>query len=107
MGYATMHFSTVQDAAKALRKSVPPNLPVRIRKVPMVDHVGMTILREGKTPHYEIQLCTSLPENAAVLILLHEWAHALSWDKGGSDHGPEWGIAYARCWRAYIEDSKR
>ena len=30
--------------------------------------------------------------------LIHEWAHAYS---GDFTHGPQWGLAYARAYRAF------
>lgn len=34
--------------------------------------------------------------------LIHEFAHILAWfDKDQNIHGDAWGIAYAKCWRAY------
>ena len=60
-------------------------------------------------------------EGQAVETLLHEWAHTLAWnyrlDKAADDfaagliradqfddvaHGPEFGIAYATCWRMFV-----
>lgn len=35
--------------------------------------------------------------------LLHEWAHALTWHgNDDDDHGPEWGLAYAKLYRAFL-----
>lgn len=37
--------------------------------------------------------------------LVHEWAHAMAWnhihDKPGHEsyHGPEWGVAFAKCYQ--------
>lgn len=40
-----------------------------------------------------------------VFMLIHELAHALSFDKDKhpSDHGPVFGMAYAKAWRIYQE----
>ena len=99
-------FGTVKNAARVLRRVVPADLPIRVRRLAMKD-AGDCDLRpatEARPKHYEIRICTSLTESAAVLILLHEWAHALAWHKEGSDHGPEWGIAYARVYRLYAKE---
>jgi len=41
----------------------------------------------------------------AVQILFHEWAHALSWGTPTKqDHPDEWGIWYARIYRAYMDE---
>lgn len=32
--------------------------------------------------------------------MVHEWAHVLTWYSWCREHhGPEWGIAFARCYR--------
>lgn len=37
--------------------------------------------------------------------LLHEWAHCLTWfgAETDEDHSAEWGIAYAKIYRTFIE----
>ena len=36
--------------------------------------------------------------------LLHEVAHALTWHGNDEDdHGPEWGLAYAKIYRSFLE----
>ena len=37
--------------------------------------------------------------------LIHEWAHCLSWSgaETSEDHSAEWGIAYAKIYRTFIE----
>ncbi len=37
------------------------------------------------------------------LILVHEFAHTFTFNNQDV-HGPEWGIAFARCWRVYCGD---
>lgn len=37
------------------------------------------------------------------LILIHEYSHCLTYYEERV-HGPEWGIAHARCWEAYAGD---
>ena len=100
--------STFRDASKALRVLVPLVWPVSIRRVSMPDWGDCTFVKESKKgPMFIIRVSKELDEDCAIMILLHEWAHALSW---GSDshrirsHGPEWGIAMSRIWQAMIED---
>lgn len=33
--------------------------------------------------------------------LMHEMAHVLAWFSAPSHHGPEWGVAFARLYRAF------
>ena len=65
------------------------------------------IHNDGKTPYFVVRVNKDLPAEAMFYVLLHEWAHALSW---GSEshriqaHGPEWGIAMSRIWQQLMED---
>ena len=49
-----------------------------------------------------IRVTRKIGNDLAILQLLHEWAHALSWHEGANiplnDHGPEWGVAFSRVW---------
>ena len=41
-----------------------------------------------------------------VETLIHEWAHVLSWfgaETHLDDHSAEWGLAYARIYRTFVE----
>ncbi len=65
-----------------------------------------------------IHLSDTLSQNAAIDVLVHEWAHARAWnmllDKASKDadagritvedfeaasHGPEFGVCFAAVWR--------
>jgi predicted SprT family Zn-dependent metalloprotease len=65
------------------------------------------IAKEGKSPRFAIRIDNKLSVDAQFYVLLHEWAHALSW---GSEshrirfHGPEWGLAMSRIWQSLLED---
>jgi len=52
-----------------------------------------------------IRLHERLPDSDAMHILAHEWAHAVAWtdDPLVEAHGPEWGVAYSRCYQALFE----
>lgn len=54
---------------------------------------------------YQIRILASLDIYARTMILLHEFAHAVSWhtDNHHTMHGPEFGKAYSRVWRAYLD----
>ncbi len=46
---------------------------------------------------------------SSIEILLHEYAHAMSWPPGKlevhePDHSDTWGLAYAKVYRAFQED---
>ena len=64
-----------------------------------------------------IRLADRLSQPEAVEVLLHEWAHALSWNHAldklaeapdldrdafeDASHDGAWGLAYAKTWRLY------
>tara|TARA_R110002012_G_scaffold316160_1_gene530796 strand:+ start:409 stop:633 length:225 start_codon:yes stop_codon:yes gene_type:complete len=74
----------------------------------MEDHGDCSLIKESKAgPHFIIRVNKELDEVAQVLVLIHEWAHALSWGSESHrirNHGPEWGIAMSRVWQALNED---
>ena len=95
--------------ARDLRVLTPPVWKVRVRRTKLSDenHGDCTLVTSGKEPHYLIRVSSDLAEDTQVYVLIHEWAHCLSW---GSEshriraHGPEWGIAMSRIWQAVLED---
>jgi predicted metallopeptidase len=101
--------SSFRNAIRQLRILTPPVWGVKVRRAPLADSHGdcSLVAREGKTPYYAIRVSSDLSEEAQVLVLMHEWAHALSW---GTDshrvraHGPEWGLAMSRIWQGLMED---
>ena len=72
---------------------------VRISKDVPIDRLGDCTQRKD---HYLIRINKDVFSNspdAVYLVLAHEWAHALAWELGSTDHGDPWGLAVARCWR--------
>ena len=67
---------------------------------------------------FQIRVSRELNESQAVDVLLHEWAHALSWDTCGDmsvqgrrlskyefdrlTHGPKWGLAYSKVYQCFV-----
>ena len=67
---------------------------------------------------FQIRVSRELNESQAVDVLLHEWAHALSWDtrvdtaaksRSVSEyefdrlaHGPKWGLAYSKVYQCFV-----
>lgn len=44
--------------------------------------------------------------NLRIDTLIHEWAHILTWfgaEMYNEDHSAEWGIAYAKIYRTFLE----
>ena len=92
-------------ASRLLRRRVPAALPVKVRWLDLDGDYGDCSLVRKPTPHFLIRIDRTLGNESALMILAHEWAHAVSWTAEHleiADHGPEWGIAYARVWRALV-----
>jgi hypothetical protein len=69
---------------------------------------------------FQIRVSRELNESEAVDVLLHEWAHALSWEacvgkaaksRSISDyeferlaHGPKWGLAFSRVYLCFTSE---
>jgi len=89
-----------------LRKRVPPMWPVVVRRRALKKRWGSCSFHRESTPHFAISLDPTLEGDFLRWTLLHEWSHALSWTSehpSVADHGPEFGLAYARVYSALIE----
>ena len=55
--------------------------------------------------HFRIKIHKKLTRASAYYALAHEYAHVLSWVEGKEvqDHGPEWGVWYAACYKIVFE----
>lgn len=98
-----------------LRRHCPAAMPVVVRRswLPS-DTLGRCARRKAR---FVIALNAAIDEHDAVETLIHEWAHALSWnltldrlsrqdsidphDFQDASHDEAWGCAYSRIWRVY------
>jgi hypothetical protein len=92
-----------RQVVRLLKEKCPADMPVKVRRVKVPDD------RFGDCgqmdDHYIIRICRNLKEEQAIDILIHEWAHAISWEKCNSeDHCNEWGKAYSRVYRIFVKD---
>ena len=94
---------------RELRRRAPPLLPVRVYlRDADPEYLGTTQLVrvDGKPSHFIIVLHRMPGWSYLRTFLLHEWAHAVAWHEGHDtvhDHGPEWGIAYARLYQEFVD----
>lgn len=99
-----------------LRRYCPVAMPVVVRTSRLSsDILGRCARRKTR---FVIALNANMNEHDAVETLIHEWAHALSWnlvldrlsqqdsvdpqDFQEASHDEAWGCAYSRVWRVYI-----
>lgn len=69
-----------------------------------LEQFNITICLKYKTKSGRIRRLT---HNEVIDTLIHEWAHAMAWTPAHpsvTDHAPEWGLAYSKCYQAVIED---
>lgn len=97
-------FRKYRLALRALRAECPVDRPVRVRLEHRhrrhYGHCNPTRDGKGFTITVVAKRATA---NEMRDTIVHEWAHAMAWG-AETDHGPEWGVAYARAYRATVED---
>jgi hypothetical protein len=91
-----------------LHRHVQPDGPVGVvteTMAEMQDRLGIAVwaYTERRGPGYLIHLGDALHGAFLLDVLEHEWAHALSFDDP-SDHGVQWGVEWARAYRAVMRD---
>ena len=87
---------------------IPNNSVVVRRRAIKRPEIGLCDFSSKKS-QFLIQIERKLGVDRAIETLVHEWAHAMVWfspaaEEVEGDHHSEWGVAYARCYRAVFED---
>ena len=96
--------SRYYDYLRTLREWHPTKYPVWVRRCLLTGIYGSTQLLDEPYTHFLITLNSSLKEPDLLHTLLHEWAHAVSWDlEEEEDHGEEWSLAYGRIYQDFVE----
>jgi len=75
--------------------------PISVRRLKLRN--GLDGQCEKINDRFIIKINTNLIENYSIDVLLHEWAHALAWGKDADIHGPNWGKAYSKVYRMFLE----
>ena len=111
-------FRHFQDVVAGLREFCPTAFPVIVRTSHVPENVeGLTKRRHNR---FVIHLDRNLSEQSAVSVLLHEWAHCMSWslkhdraadefnsgrlpwvDFERASHDAGFGVAYSQAWATY------
>ena len=78
-----------------------------MKSVPMEKTHGWTAFPDGCGPReFDIRINRKQCFALKVDTLIHEWAHVLTWFGEAfqrEEHSAEWGLAYARIYRTFIE----
>lgn len=106
--------SDFERALENLQKHCPLAKPVVIERWPKSWSDAFGEFRCGLPDSFLILIRNTLSELESIDILIHEWAHGLTWRPAPVTapwqcmpaplHGDEWGVAYARAYRAAIEE---
>ncbi len=112
---AARNWPAFRGVLAGLREFVPPAFPVSVRIGRVARGTLGTCRRERN--RFVITIARDLDEEPAIEVLLHEWAHALSWSLSldklsrasdttreafeAASNDAAWGCAYARIWRVY------
>jgi len=75
--------------------------PISIRRSKLRN--GLDGQCEKANDRFVIKINTNLDENYSIDVLIHEFAHAVAWEKDNDVHGPNWGRAYSKVYRMFLE----
>ncbi len=98
---------------RKLRKRFPPEYPVKMRRLDLGEDKKAPsgycqLANEGKARgkrYFTIIVNKRRTWSMQFDTILHEWAHALTWENPTSqDHSRYWAEAYGKLYRAMVED---
>ena len=91
------------EAIAALRTLCPVyRYEVTVRRCTMPKDCDGYVRPDGDTK-LSVRVNRALETSQAVEVLVHEWAHAMTWDiehERSWSHSAYWGVAYAEAYRA-------
>ena len=93
----------LREAVDTLRVLCPTQHPVQVRRCQMAPDYGDVELTKKGRRCFKIRLSAQLPIDFQVWVLVHEWAHCMTWTISHhqhDDHGAFFGIAYAEAYKA-------
>lgn len=99
---------------RLLRADFPAEFPVKVRRqtseqIKRKIFGWCSLVNDGKPKverYFLITVNKSCSWSQQFDTIIHEWAHALTWDEveQGKDHSDLFARAYGKLYRAYIED---
>jgi hypothetical protein len=96
-----MAYDYFREVASFFKNSNLVDEPISVRRVRIRD--GLDGQCEKKNNKFLIKVSSNLNENYSIDVLIHEVAHAVAWDKDTDIHGPNWGRAYSKVYRLFLE----
>jgi len=103
-----IHYGKFAMVVRYLKKNLPPAYPVSAKRMyglPKDSMADIELVEKDGNKKFIIRISRKLGNDISILMLLHEWAHAMAWQEGQKvqhpDHGAEWGVAYSRVYTAF------
>jgi hypothetical protein len=96
-----MAYDYFREVASFFKDSNLVNETLSVRRVKIKE--GLDGLCEKRDNKFVIKVSTNLGENYSIDVLIHEVAHAVAWGKDADIHGVNWGRAYSRVYRLFLE----
>lgn len=97
-----MKYRRFQKIAKFFRDLDLAEKPLNIRRSRLRE--GPEGVCEDHDDKFVIKVSQELPENHSIDVLIHELAHAIAWEKDVDFHGMNWGKAYSKVYRIFLEN---
>jgi len=92
--------ATLIGVLDMLSAAEPLPMPLEVRVCPIPGRWGQSRFDDA-TCTFKMELNSSITEpDFMASIVIHEWAHCLTQCKCEDPHCADWGINYARCYRA-------
>jgi hypothetical protein len=106
---------------RLLRRDFPPEYPIRVHRRSS-EHMAVGNYKVKDAPlgycslanagtraednrrYFVIELHKEISWDQMFHTLIHEWAHALTWEREGKDHGDLFARALGNLYRAFVED---
>jgi len=103
--HTKMKLTTLQKWLRTinwLRREFPPRYPVTICSQSLKGLSGDCIFKNHR---FLIRINSKKAFSERIDTILHEYAHALTWFGADcvEDHSDEWGLCYAKLYRAWDE----
>lgn len=97
-----MRYQYFQEVATFFKNSNLVTEPISVRRLKL--RIGLDGLCEKLNDKFLIKISNTLPENYSIDVLIHEFAHVVAWGKDNDVHGPNWGKAYSKVYRMFLEE---
>lgn len=97
-----MEYDLYRRVVRFFKSSNLADRPLVIRRVKLKSSLDGQC--EIKDDAFYIKINRILSENYSIDVMIHEVAHAVAWDKDTDVHGPNWGKAYSKVYRLFLEN---